>query len=302
MASWMFDALPVSILAGASHSGQRLYQHAIEDSSVIFTEYPEKRQAIFITGPDHHQRGEMVFIRGSEGLIAINENSTEKLRVWNQVAGYREIDPSSAEPQWMHAMVLDLISAMESGTTMQCDASRSAVSTRTAFAAHQSARLMKRIDASFTTVYAPLEIVQHPGLPWIPAGRIVLYADEHFGGGGRDMILEALEGTTGRKPNLVEASAGLTLSDLADAAVLLLYHPRGTVPGDPGHAHPLDRIRQANRLGPRRSRRLQKLDAIPPVGRKNLDLGRAIRPPPRGYPPCRNRPTLSGMERGLAAE
>jgi len=224
MASWMFDALPVSVLAGAAHSGQRLYQHAIEDASVIFTEYPEKRQAIFITGPDHHQHGEMIFIRGSEGMIAINENPSEKLRVWNQADGYREIQPPTDEPQGGHALALDLISAIENGTTMQCDASRSAVTTRTAYAAHESARLMKRIDAPLTTGYAPLEIVQHAPQPRIPGGRLVLFADEHFGSGGREGILEALETTTGRKPDLIEASAGLTQSDLDDAAALLLYH------------------------------------------------------------------------------
>jgi len=224
MASWMFDALPISVLAGASHSGERLYRHAIEDASVIFTEYPEKRQAIFITGPDHHQGGEMVFIRGSKGMIAINENSSEKLRVWNQSDGYREIPPPTDEPRGGHALALGLISAIEKGTTMQCDAARSSVTTRTAYAAHESARLMKRIDAPFTTGYAPLEILQHPPLPRIPEGRLVLFADEHFGSGGREGILEALGKTTGRRPELIEASAGLTKTDLADAAVLLLYH------------------------------------------------------------------------------
>jgi predicted dehydrogenase len=224
MASWLFDATPVSVLAGASHRGRRVYQHAIEDGSVVFAEYPEKRQAIFITGPNHHQRGEMVFVRGSEGMIAINENLELPLRVWNEADGYRELPLPVGEPQGMHAMALELFGALDSGTPMQLDASRSAISTRTAFAAHESARLMKKIEAPFTSGYAPLEIVQNPPRPRIPDGRIVLFADEHFGGGGREGILEALESATGRKPELIEAAVGLTDADLADAGVLLLYH------------------------------------------------------------------------------
>jgi len=221
MTSWLFDDSPLSVLAGASHGGQRLYQHAIEESSIVFAEYPKKRQAIFITGPDHHQGGEMVFIRGSEGMIAIRD---QVLRMWNQAEGYREIPVPTGAPQGMHAMVLEMFAALETGSPMKLDAARSAISTRTVYAAHESARLMKRIDAPMTTGFAPLEVLQNPPRPRIPEGRIVLFADEHFGSGGREGILEALENASGRKPELVEASLGLTESDLADAGVLLLYH------------------------------------------------------------------------------
>lgn len=224
MASWLFGATPVSVLAAVSQSGQRIYQHAVEDGSVVFAEYPDKRQAIFITGPDHHQKGEMVFLRGSDGMLAINENLEHPLRVWNQADGYREIPLPTGEPVGMHAMVLEMFAALESGAPMQLDAARSAITTRTAYAAHESARLMKKIEAPFTTGYAPLEILQHPVLRRIPDGRIVLFADEHFGSGGREGILEALEKATGRKPELIEASAGLTQADLDGAGVLLLYH------------------------------------------------------------------------------
>lgn len=224
MASWLFGATPVSVLAGASHSGQRVYQHAVEDGSVVFAEYPEKRQAIFITGPDHYQHGEMVFVRGSEGLIAINENLEQPLRVWNQADGYREVPLPAGEPLGGHAMALEMFAALDSGAPMQLDASRSAFTTRMAYAAHESARLMKKIEAPLTTGFAPLEILQHPPRPCIPDGRIVLFADEHFGSGGREGILDALENATGNRPDLIEASAGLTQADLADAAILLLYH------------------------------------------------------------------------------
>jgi predicted dehydrogenase len=224
IASWLFESTPASVMAGASHSGQRIYQHAIEDSSVVFAEYPDNRQAIFITGPAHYQKGEMVFLRGTEGMLAISDNHKKPLRIWNEAEGYREIMPLEDEPSGMHAMVLEMFAALESGASMQLDAARTAISTRTAFAAHESARLMKKIEAPFTTGYAPLEIQQHPAKPCIPEGRIVLFADEHFGSGGREGILEGLEKTTGRKPELIEASAGLTPTDLDGAGVLLLYH------------------------------------------------------------------------------
>lgn len=224
IASWLFEATPLSVLAGASHSGHRIYQHAVEDGSVVFAEYPGKRQAIFITGPDHHQNGEMVFVRGSEGMMAISENPGWPLRVWSQASGYREIPVPAGEPMGMHAMVLELMAAIESGTPMQLDAARSAITTRTAYAAQESARLMKRIEAPFATGYAPLEIVQNPPIPRIPDGRIILFADEHFGSGGREGILEALEKASGRKPVLIEAAAGLNEADLVDAGALLLYH------------------------------------------------------------------------------
>ena len=42
-------------MAGLDHTGQRRYRHSVEDASVVFADYPEHRQAIFITGPDNHQ-------------------------------------------------------------------------------------------------------------------------------------------------------------------------------------------------------------------------------------------------------
>lgn len=223
LVSWLFDATPLSVLAGVGHSGKRLYQHAIEDSSIVFAEYPLKRQAVFITGPEHHQQGQNVFIRGSEGLVAIRDGGNA-VQIWNQADGYREIPVATGSPQGMQAMVLEMFDALKNGSPMQLDAARSAISTRTVYAAHESARLMKTIEAPFNGEFTPLEVQQHPPRPRIPAGRIVLFADEHFGSGGRAGILEALENSSGRKPELIEASAGLTGQDLADAGVLLLYH------------------------------------------------------------------------------
>jgi hypothetical protein len=49
-------------------------------------------------------------------------------------------------------------------------------------------------------------------------------ADEHFGSGGREGIIEAVRATTGRDPRVVDATKGITAADLEGAGVLLLYH------------------------------------------------------------------------------
>lgn len=225
LTGWLFDAAPLSVMAGIDHTGGRRYQHAVENGSVVFTEYPGKRQAIFVTGPDNHQQGDgEVYIRGSDGMMRISD----KVEVWNRDAGYRSHTPDAGAPAGFigifAALMSDLFSAVEEGRGMECDAKRCAISTRTAFAAHESARLMRRIEAPFATGYAPLEVVQHPPRPALPAGRLVLFADEHFGSGGREGILDALRMTTGEAPSLVEADKGLTSADLEGAGALLIYH------------------------------------------------------------------------------
>ena len=228
IAHWLFGAAPLSVMAGLDHTGQRRYQQAIENGSVVFVEYPEHRQAIFITGPDNHQEGEgLVFIRGTEGMMRIGG----KLEVWNRAQGYQMHPAPEGAPDDFATLITDLFSCVENGGEMQCDAERSAISTRTAYAAHESARTMRRIAAPFVTKYAPLEVVQHPAKPAVPTGAMVLFADEHFGSEGREGIFDALKETTGETPVLIDASKGLTGADLEGAGVLLLYHTQ-TEPDD----------------------------------------------------------------------
>ncbi|MCU0792010.1 MAG: Gfo/Idh/MocA family oxidoreductase [Opitutaceae bacterium] len=217
---WLFDAAPLSVLAGVDHTGARRYQHAVENASVIFAEYPGDRQAIFITGP-HNHHGEVgdLFIRGTRGFMRIRGD----VEVWNE-AGYTRQAARAEGPTDFHALVLDLFNAVETGAPMRCDASRTANSTRTAYAAHESARLRRVIHAPFQTGFAPLEVLQHPPRPALPAGRVVLFADEHFGSGGREGIAEAITELTGTAPLVIDATKGLTAADLADAGALLLYH------------------------------------------------------------------------------
>jgi predicted dehydrogenase len=218
---WLFDSAPLSVLAGLDHSGARRYQHAVENASVIFVVYPESRQAVFITGPHNHQ-GEQgdLFIRGTTGFMRIRGD----VEVWNDTTGYTRHKPVADGPEDFHALILDLFQAVDTGGSMRCDASRSANSTRTAYAAHESARTQRTIQAPFTTGYAPLEILQNPPRPALPAGKLVLFADEHFGSGGREGIADALTALTGTAPLVIEATNGLTSTELTDASALLLYH------------------------------------------------------------------------------
>ena len=217
---WMFDAAPLSVLAGLDHTGARRYQHAVENASVIFAEYPGDRQAIFITGPaNHHCEVGDIFIRGTRGFMRIRGD----VEVWND-SGYTRHAARAEGPTDFHALVLDLFNAVETGADMRCDAARCANSTRTAYAAHESARLRRVIHAPFQTGYAPLEVLQNPPRPALPAGRVVLFADEHFGSGGREGIADAITDLTGSAPVVIDAAKGLADSDLADAGVLLLYH------------------------------------------------------------------------------
>src|SRR6202020_1579740 len=40
MANFFFESAPLRVLAGMDHRGNRRYQHAVEESSVVFAEYP----------------------------------------------------------------------------------------------------------------------------------------------------------------------------------------------------------------------------------------------------------------------
>ncbi len=217
---WLFDAAPLSVLAGVDHSGTRRYGHAVEDASVIFAEYPGDRQALFITGPgNHHWEAGDLFLRGTGGFMRIRGD----VEVWNELGYVRH--PANADgPSDFHALMLELFAAVETGAALRCDATRCALSTRTAFAAHESARLRRVIHAPFNTGYAPLEVLQNSPRPALPVGKLVLFADEHFGSGGREGIAEALAEMTGAAPLVVDAARGLRASDLEGAAALLLYH------------------------------------------------------------------------------
>lgn len=225
LANWLFEAHPLSVLAGMDHTGARRYGHAVENASVILAEYAGARQALFITGPEnpHAECGDL-FLRGTRGFMRIRGD----VEVWHDTAGYTRHTATAAGPTDFHALVLDLFAAVSTGAPMRCDASRTALATRMAYAAQESARTRRTVHAPFTTGYAPLELLQRAPLPALPEGPLVLFADEHFGSGGREGIADALTRLTGRRPTVIDAAAGLHASDLAGAGALLLYHTQST--------------------------------------------------------------------------
>lgn len=219
MANFFFDAVPTRVLAGMDHHGNRRYQHAVEENSVVFAEYPGDRQAIFVTGPPN-PNGAQIVIRGTEGLLRVTDN----VEVFNR-QGYRLHEPEAPLPGGSFALLFrQLVAAVEEGKPMECSAEVCAAGTELAYAAYESALTRKAVAFPVTTQFAPFEILQHPPKPALKPGRIMLLADEHFGSGGREGIRDALAEVTGREIITIDAARGITAADLEEAAYLLLYH------------------------------------------------------------------------------
>ncbi len=225
MAGWLFDAQPTNILAGIDHQGNRRYGHAVEDNSVVLAEYPEDRQTIFVTGPSV-PAGRMVQIRGRDGMIAIEGN---QVCIWNR-QGYRQVEPDADGPAGFAGLIDDLFEAIDKDRTTRLDASRSALSTWTAWAAHESARTMRRIAMPPRFKYAPLELVQGPPRRVRDYGRVILLADAHYlepetGASPRESLAEAIQAIGAQHVDVFHADQRqLTSNDLQSADLLVVYH------------------------------------------------------------------------------
>jgi predicted dehydrogenase len=220
MANFFFESAPLRVLAGMDHRGNRRYQHAVEDSSVVFAEYAGDRQALFVTGPVNPHRN-MISIRGTEGSLIFDQ----QVEVFNR-KGYQahQPEPIKLPGGFFSLLVRQLVAAVEEGKPMECDATSCAAATEMAYAAYESARTQKTVSLPLETQFAPFEILQHPIRPALNPGKVVLLADEHFGSGGREGIHEALSEMTGGKIETIVASSGITSAQLEGAAYLLLYH------------------------------------------------------------------------------
>jgi predicted dehydrogenase len=225
MANFFFDGAPLRVLAGMDHRGNRRYQHAVEDSSVVLAEYANDRQALFVTGPLNPLRAPIA-VRGTDGLLVLNQH----VEVFNR-QGYRlhEIEPLGVPGGSFTLLFRQLVTAVEQGSPMECDVTVCAAGTEIAYAAYESARTQKAIALPLATQFAPFEILQHPPRPGLKPGRIVLLADEHFGSGGREGLRDALAESSMREIEVVDASHGLAPLALDGAAYLLLYHTQAEV-------------------------------------------------------------------------
>jgi predicted dehydrogenase len=212
MANFLLDAKPLRVLAGGDVTGERRYQHAVENASIIFAEYTGGHQAIFVTGP----AGDGITIRGTKGMLQIDR----EVKVWNE-SGFATHKPDNTEfpGAWTR-----LMQEMLSKQPMLCDVSEAFIATEMAYAAHESMRTSRTITFPFTSEYAPLEVMSHRAKPVFPFKKIVVYADEHFGSGGREGLAEALESLGGKLPSVVDAVKELSSADLSDADLLVLYH------------------------------------------------------------------------------
>ncbi|MCE0497176.1 MAG: Gfo/Idh/MocA family oxidoreductase [Methylacidiphilales bacterium] len=220
MANFFFEGAPLRVLAGMDHRGNRRYQQAIEESSVVFADYAGDRQALFVTGPANAS-GAQIAIRGTEGLLTLDQH----VEVFNR-NGYQlhKAEPLKSSGGSFTLLCRQLVGAVEEGKPMECAAEICAAGTEIAYAAYESARTQRTISLPLKTQFAPFEILQHRPRLALNAGKIILFADEHFGSGGREGIHDALTEITGREIETIDASRGITSTDLEGAAYLLLYH------------------------------------------------------------------------------
>jgi len=220
IANFFFGSRPVSVLAGGDVTGQRRYQHAVENASVIFAEYPEGHQAIFITGPVGNPESYGVSLRGTKGLLQV----APTLKLWNQ-AGYSEPQPHATDySEGFAGLMGEMLRAAGTDRPILCGVENCFAATEMAYAAHESIRTQRKIALPLAAQYAPLEVLTHEAKPTLPYKKVVLLADEHFGSGGREGLAEVLKCLSGESPTLVEAATGLSAETIAEADLLVLYH------------------------------------------------------------------------------
>lgn len=156
MANFLFGKLPEKILAGMDFTGASRYRQTVENSSIVFAEYPGTEQGIFITGPNSYHP--MVTIRGSRGIMTVEEH-LGTIEVINH-EGHRTVTPPHDKPESYQALFLELIAAVEHGTPMICDIKETAPGTLIALAAQESARTMRAVPFPIDFDYSPLELAR----------------------------------------------------------------------------------------------------------------------------------------------
>jgi predicted dehydrogenase len=226
MANYFFDRPPISVTAGVDHTGARRYGHAVENASVVFADYGENKQGIFITGPSAAPFFG-VTVRGEKGML----HADRMLKLWT-TDGFETIECSGTRLESSFTTLFkDLWRSTTEATPSLCDISLTADATLMAYAAHESARTMRTVSMPLLTWYAPLEVAQHPEKqPEEPKSSIALIADKHHewnwvgeGTSGRDGLRDALV-AMGHTVRLLEANAPLAADALAGCDVLMLYH------------------------------------------------------------------------------
>jgi predicted dehydrogenase len=242
LANYLFDGPPDRVLAGMHIGDTRRYQHAVEDSSAIFADYGERGTGHFLTGPGTVTE---FLLRGENGLARVGESGIECATF----DGIRTFPFPPVQRQGFAAMLGQLLTWMDGGQEARCSLRQTAVATEMAYAAQESARRGSWVELPLErALYAPLEVAQHPVRSALWGKQILLYADAHFGSGGREGIAEAFGELTGVPVRVVEAeTCGLRDDDLRGVDAILIYHTQAEADADTrrlledwvGNGHPL---------------------------------------------------------------
>lgn len=223
-ANFLLDRTPDWVLAGLDFSAERRYGHAVENASVVLAQYGE-HQAMFITGPDHAHPFPLV-IRGQNGFVQVFEYQPATLFTPEKVGPLTEaFDIENLYQQGFDAIIKDIDESLKNNRPLRYSATDYAPATEIAYAVHESARTQKKITLPLEAQYAPLELLARPPKTNLWGKKVMLYADEHYGSGGREGIAEFLTEATGQAPIMIDAATtALEAEHLQDIDVLCIYH------------------------------------------------------------------------------
>lgn len=223
-ANFLLGRTPEWVMAGADFSGERRYGHAVENSSVVLAQYGE-HQAIFITGPDHAHPFPLV-VRGKNGFVQVFEYQPAMLFTPEKVGPLTSVfEIENLCQQGLNDIIKDIYLSLKESRPLRYDAADYASATEIAYAVHESARTQKKITLPLEAQYAPLELLARSPKTKLWGKKVLLYADEHYGSGGREGIAEFLLEVTGQAPVMLDAATTpLETKHLADIDILCLYH------------------------------------------------------------------------------
>lgn len=219
MANFLFGEAPQYVLAGMDVTDKRLYGHAVENASIVFAEYDENRNAVFLTGPQASGSLKLVGPKGitiakEDAVLLCTEDGVETL----------PLNKSKFEDGFAH-LCSEVIQSLDSGNEPLCSITNCAAATEMAYAAHESVSTARKVALPASVGFAPLEVMQRPPVSRLKGKRVLLHADTHFGSGGREGLAETLEALTGLAPVVIDAEErGLTASDLRDVDFIAIYH------------------------------------------------------------------------------
>jgi type 1 glutamine amidotransferase len=182
-------------------------------------------QAIFITGPDHAHPFPLV-VRGKNGFLQVFEYQPAMLFTTEKVGPLTPaFEIENLYQQGFNDIIKDIHMSLEESRPLRYSATDYAPATEIAYAVHESARTQKTITFPLEVQYAPLELLQRPPKTKLWGKKVLLYADEHYGSGGREGIAEYLTEVTGQEPLMLDAViTALTTKHLQGVDVLCLYH------------------------------------------------------------------------------